>query len=130
MGKDDNQGKNLDAFVSLMGEALSILAEKHKDMEHPWPDPKYVEKLKRETAEGKIPLIVEEGSELSQRGGFKTMGQHEVRSVGGVKVSESIRVPSDLFKSDGSINENMGAILVHEYSHALQSVAAEGGEND
>ncbi|MCK4326960.1 MAG: hypothetical protein KAW41_00615 [Candidatus Diapherotrites archaeon] len=126
MGND--REKNLQAFVALIGEAMDVLAEKHKDTKHPWPDPGYVKKLKKRTAEGKIPLIVEPGSELSRSGKYKTMGVHERLTRGGRQVGEFIKVPENLFHSDGTINERMGAILVHEYSHALQNVAMGGDD--
>jgi len=129
MGDDDRE-KNLQAFVGLIGEAMDVLAEKHRGTKHQWPNPEYVKKLKHRTAEGKIPLIVEPGSELAKSKKFRTMGMHERLTRGGRQVGEFIKVPENLFRKDGAINERMGAILVHEYSHALQNVAMGGGDSD
>ena len=118
--------KHLQAFVSLIGEAMGSLAERHKAEGLGWPAPEFVRRLKEETARRMIPLIVTGGSELSHGGGYRTEGMHEDLIRGGVKVGEFIKEPSNLFKPDGTINEKMGAVLVHEYCHALQDAAMEG----
>lgn len=115
--------RNVGAFVGLIGEGMALLSKKHENVKGHWPAPQYVNILKTETAEGKIPLIVEPGSELARSGGFVTKGVHERRLRGGVQVGESIKLPSNLFNPDGTINEDAGAVLVHEYGHALQNVA-------
>ena len=107
----EERAKQLDAFVSLIGEAMSSLAERHKKMGLSWPAPEFVKKLKEETANGMIPLIVTAGDELSHGNGYRTEGMHEDFIRGGVKVGEVILEPSNTFNSDGTINERNAQVL-------------------
>ena len=99
-----------------------MLAAKHVGSKHAWPSRENVDTLKRETAEGMIPLIVQEGDALSSSGRYRTMGTHETLTRGGVQVGEFIRLPSNLFEGE-KVNEDRAAVLVHEYCHALQNVS-------